>query len=65
MGLQNPSAPSVPFFIYITHFIPFPSFPSENPLSRPLPLLTNSPTPASWPWHSPTLGLRAFTGPRA
>jgi hypothetical protein len=31
----------------------------------PSPLLTNIPTPASWPWHSPTLGHRAFTGPRA
>jgi hypothetical protein len=29
------------------------------------PLLTNSPTPASLSWHSPTLGHRAFTGPRA
>jgi hypothetical protein len=23
------------FFIYISNFIPFPSFPSENPLSLP------------------------------
>jgi hypothetical protein len=30
-----------------------------------LPLLTNPPTPASWPWHSPTLGHRAFIGQRA
>jgi hypothetical protein len=30
-----------------------------------LPLLTNLPTPASWPCHSSTLGHRAFTGPRA
>jgi hypothetical protein len=31
----------------------------------PFPLLTSTPTPASWPWHSPTLGRRTFTGPRA
>jgi hypothetical protein len=30
-----------------------------------LPLLTNLSTPISWPWHSPTLGHRAFTGPGA
>ena len=31
------------FFIYISNIIPFPSFPSENPLSPPLlPLLPNS-----------------------
>jgi hypothetical protein len=37
------------------------------PLSLPDPilLLTNLPTPASWPWHSPTLENKAFTGPRA
>jgi hypothetical protein len=33
------------FLIYISKVIPSPSFPSENPL--PLPLLPNSPTPAS------------------
>jgi hypothetical protein len=26
------------------------------PSSPPCPLLTNPPTPASWPWHSPPLG---------
>ena len=31
----------------------------------PLPLLTNPTTPASWPCHSPMLGHRTFTGPRA
>ena len=31
----------------------------------PLPLLTIPPTPASWPWHSPILGHRAATVPRA
>jgi hypothetical protein len=40
-----------------------------SPLKIPYPfillLLTNPPTPASLPWHSPTLGHRAFTAPRA
>ena len=56
------------FFIYISNVIPFPGFPSKNPLPHtlsPLPLLTNVPTPASWPWHSPILGHRTFTGLRA
>jgi hypothetical protein len=54
------------FFIYISNVIPFPSFPSENPLSpSALPLLPNPPLPASWPWHFPILGHRTFTGPRA
>jgi hypothetical protein len=54
------------FFIYISKFIPFPHFPSENPtITSPLPLFTNPPTPASLSWHSPTLGHRAFTRPRA
>ena len=30
-----------------------------------LPLLPNPPTPISWPRHSPILGHRTFTGPRA
>ena len=50
----------------MSNVIPFPGFPSENPLSPPhLALLTKPPTPASWSWHFPTLGLRAFTGPMA
>jgi hypothetical protein len=54
------------FFIYISNVIPFPSFLSKNPpILSPLPLLSNPPTPASWPWHSLTLGHRTFTGPRA
>ena len=33
------------FFIYIWSVIPFPSFPSKNPLSSsPIPLLPNPPT---------------------
>jgi hypothetical protein len=35
------------------------------PVPSLLPLLTNPPTPASLYWHFPTLGHRAFTGPRA
>jgi hypothetical protein len=43
----------------------FPGFPLKTPVPSHLALLTNSPTPTSWPWHSPTLGHRTFTGPRA
>ena len=53
------------FFIYISNAIPFPSFLSKIPYALPLPLLPNPPTPAFWPWHSPILGHRTFTGPRA
>jgi hypothetical protein len=56
------------FLIYSSNILPFPGFPSENhppPMSFPFPLLTNPPTPASWPWHSCTLGHRAFIGQRA
>ena len=35
------------------------------PLTHPLPLLTNILNPTFWPWHSPTLGPRTFTGQRA
>jgi hypothetical protein len=35
------------------------------PYLLPPPLLTNPPTPASWPWHPLILGHRIFTGPRA
>jgi hypothetical protein len=50
-------------YINISTVIHYPGFPSEKhpPLiPSPLPLLTNSPTPASWPWHFPTLGHRGF-----
>jgi hypothetical protein len=41
-------------------------FPLQNPpIPSPLPLLITPPTPASWPWHSPILGHRTFTGTRA
>jgi hypothetical protein len=44
---------------------PFLVSPPKTPYPLPLPLLTNPSTPASWPWHSPILGQRTFTGPRA
>jgi hypothetical protein len=55
------------FFIYISNVITFPSFPSGIPLS---PLLFPPPSPTyplllPGPWHSPILGHRTFTGPRA
>jgi hypothetical protein len=59
-------------FIYISNVIPFLFPPSANPLSHPLASMrvlphspTHSPThPLPPPWHSPTLGHRAYTGPR-
>jgi hypothetical protein len=53
------------FFIYISNITPFPGFPSENPIPFTLPMLTNQPTPSSWPWHSPILGHITFIGIRA
>jgi hypothetical protein len=38
--------------------------PLKPPIPSPNTLLPNPTTPASWPWHSPTLVLRTFTGPR-
>ena len=55
------------YFLYL-HFRCYPLswFPLwKTPISSPLPLLTNPPTPTSWPWHSPILGHRTFTGPTA
>jgi hypothetical protein len=54
------------FFIYISNVIPLSGFPSKNPLSPPpLPLVTNPPTPTSWPWQAPILGHRTFIEPSA
>jgi hypothetical protein len=55
------------FYIYVSNVIPFPGFTSEKhpPLMPPLHMLTNPSTPSFWPWHSPTLGHRAFIGQRA
>jgi hypothetical protein len=48
------------FFIYISNIIPFPGFPSENPLTLPPPSISpavnNPQTPASWPWYFPYTG---------
>jgi hypothetical protein len=43
---------------------PFLVSPPRTPYPLPPTLLTNPPTPASWPWHSPILEHRAFIGPR-
>jgi hypothetical protein len=49
----------------------FPVPPLKPPIPIPLPLLQwgcasiHPPTCISLPWHSPTLGHWAFTGPRA
>ena len=54
------------FFIYISNVTLFPSFSSKNPLS--FPPLPSAPQPTrspSWPWHSPILGHRTFTGSKA
>ena len=53
------------FFIYTSNVIPFPSFPSENPHPLPPPPAPQPTHSHSWFWHSPILGRRAFTGPRA
>ena len=44
---------------------PFLLSPLKTPIPSPLLLFTNLPTPASWPWHFPILGLRDITWPRA
>ena len=44
---------------------PFLVSPLKSPIPSHLPVLTNLPTPTSWPWHSPILGHTALTGPRA
>jgi hypothetical protein len=54
------------YFLYL-HFKCYPLswLPHWKPLNRihsPFHLLINTSTPTSWPWHSPTLGQRAFTG---
>ena len=44
---------------------PFLVSPLKTSYPLLLPLLTDIPTPTSWPWHSPTLGHKAFIEPRA
>jgi hypothetical protein len=52
------------FLVYISNVIHFPSFPSKYPLPDP-PTPASQPTHTqSWPWHSPILGHRTFTGRR-
>jgi hypothetical protein len=47
-------------------FYPLSWFPLQKPdVPSLLPLLTNTPTPTSWPWHSPIMGHITFTEPRA
>jgi hypothetical protein len=48
------------YFLHL-HFKCYP----PNPLYPSPALLPNTPTPASWPWHSPVLGHMIFTRPRA
>jgi hypothetical protein len=55
------------YFLYL-HFKCYPlslfSLP-KPPIASPYSLITNPSSPVFWPWHSPTLGHLAFTGPRA
>jgi hypothetical protein len=53
------------YFLYL-HFKCYPLSwsPSEILLPLPLPPPPDHQPTLSWPWHSPTLEHRAFTGPR-
>ena len=59
-----------PFIIFLNNFIryflhlQFKCY-SKSPLYPPPTLLSNLPTPASWPWYSPVLGHIIFARPRA
>jgi hypothetical protein len=57
------------YFLYLDfNCYPLSLFPSRNSLSlwpASMRVFRHPPTPASPPWHSPTLGHQAFTGPRA
>jgi hypothetical protein len=52
------------FFIRYFLHLQFKCYP-KSPLYPPPTLLSNPPTPASWPWHSPVLGHLIFTRPSA
>jgi hypothetical protein len=54
------------FGIFIRYFLHlhFKCYP-QSPLFPPPALLPNSPSPTSWPWHSPVLGHMIFAIPRA
>jgi hypothetical protein len=65
--LPTPIIFFIRYFLYL-HFkcYPLSYFPlRKSPILSHLTLLPNPPTPTSWPWHSPILGHRTFTGPRA
>jgi hypothetical protein len=49
------------FFVIIRYFLHlhFKYYP-QSPLYPPPTLLPNTPTPASWPWHSPVMGHMIF-----
>ena len=49
---------------YFLHLQFKPIYP-QSPLYPPPTLLSNPPTPASWPWYSPVLGHIIFVRPRA
>jgi hypothetical protein len=53
------------FSLYTFQMLPPFLVPPPPKAPYPLPLLTNPPTPVSWPWHSPALGNRTFKWPRA
>jgi hypothetical protein len=56
----------VRYFLFTFQMLsPFLFSPLKIPYPLLLPLLCNPPTPTSWPRHSPILGHRTFTGPRA
>ena len=63
--------PGASFFYYIFSLITFRILSTfldcllKISYAFSLPLLPNPPTPASWPWHLPIMGNRAFTGPRS
>jgi hypothetical protein len=76
--LHNVHSILIYLFIYLKFYYLFSLFtfqllssfldsPPKNhyPNHFPLPLLPNTPTPASRPWYSLMLGHRTFTGPRA
>jgi hypothetical protein len=69
MNQKHVAKRSIPFLLDIlfTFQILSPFLVSflKTPYPLPLPLLNNLPTSASWSLHSPILGHRTFTGPRA
>jgi hypothetical protein len=66
-GVEGTWAPRLSLYMYmymyITYFLHlhFNCY-SQSHLYPPPTLLPNSPTPTSWPWHSPILGHIIFVG---